>query len=61
LRVDATVYDGVADLVMKMVGLRVVAMALCAVLRLDNELADVKAVSMADEKADAVVVLMALT
>ena len=41
MRVDATVYDGVADLVMKMVGLRVVAMALCAVLRLDNELADV--------------------
>ena len=46
---------------MKMVGLWVVSKALCAVLRLDNELADVKAVSMADEKADAVVVLMALT
>ena len=46
---------------MKMVGLRVVSMILCAVLRLDNELTDVKAVSMADEKADAVVVLMALT
>ena len=49
------------DLVMKMVGLRVVSMVLCAVLRLDNEFADVKAVSMADEKADAVVVWMALT
>ena len=49
------------DLVMKMVGLRVVSMVLCAVLRLDNELADVKAVSVADEKADAVVVWMALT
>ena len=46
---------------MKMVRLRVVSMALCAVLRLDNELADVKAVSMADEKADAVVVWMAFT
>ncbi len=46
---------------MKMVGLRVVSMALCAVLRLHNELADVKAVSMADEKADAVVVVMAFT
>ena len=44
-----------------MVGLRVASMALCAVLRLENESADVKAVSVADEKADAVVVLMAST
>ena len=46
---------------MKMVGLRVASMAHSAVLRLDNELADAKAVSMADEKADAVVVVMVFT